>query len=168
MWLRFFDSRLHDIRKLSGGDFAVPYLLGFKSERGRNYGRVFRQLETELSRLRRTDGRRLVVYVITHGQCHLPPELVEKLAGHAFLYGIIILPSSAVRLDWLPLLQRSQIVDAAALKSRESRRSRALDILADAGADSHQRGTVAASGRGGPDPRPGGGAAASVRAALDE
>ena len=135
VWLRFFDSRLHDVRKLSGGDFAVPYLLGFKSQRGRNYGRVFRQLESEITRLRREDGRRLVLYVITHGQCHLPPEIVERLAAQAFLYGIIILPSSEVKLDWLPLLSRHQIVDAAALGSRQARRSRALDILADAGED---------------------------------
>lgn len=132
VWLRFFDSRLHDVRKLSGGDFAVPYLIGFRSERGRNYSRVFRQLLPELVRLRQGESRRLVVYIITHGQCHLPPDLVEKMAAQAFLYGIFIMPSSEMRLDYLPLLSRHQVVDAASLTSREGRKSRALDILSDA------------------------------------
>jgi hypothetical protein len=135
VWLRFFDSRLHDVRHLSGGDFAVPYVLGFRSERGRNYGRVFRQFLVELTRLRQSESRRIVVYVITHGQCHLPPDVVEKLAQQAFLYGVFILPSSEVRLDYLPLLHRHQVVDAAALGSREGRKSRALDIIADTAAD---------------------------------
>ena len=131
VWMRFFDSRLHEVRRVSGSDFSVPYLLGFKSERGRNYGRVFRQLLVELDRLRRDDGRRIALYLITHGQCHLPVELVEQLADRALLYGVFILPSSALRLSYLPLLSRYQVVEAAALGSREGRRTRALDILDD-------------------------------------
>ena len=141
MWLRFFDSRLHDTQKFygpggglgSGHGAAVPYLLTFRSERGRNYGKVFRQLLVELSRLRREERRQVVVYLITHGQCHLPVELVEQLGRQAYLYGIFMLPSSEVRLEYLDSLSRYQIVQASALASREGRRARALDILADVG-----------------------------------
>jgi hypothetical protein len=133
VWVRFFDSRLYDTQKIVGGDVAAPYLLCFKSDRGRNYGKVFRQLLVELQRLKREEKRQVVVYVITHGQCHLPVELVEQLAQEAFLYGIFILPSSDVTLEYLGALHRHQIVDADQLASRKGRRDRALDILEDAG-----------------------------------
>jgi hypothetical protein len=134
VWLRFFDSRLHEVVKARGGGFPVPYLLSFRSERGRNYGKVFRQLLLELTRLRQEQRRRVVVYVITHGQCHIPTDLVAALAQQCFLYGIIILPSSTVTLEWLPFLHRHQIVESTQLASRAVRRDRALDIVSDAGA----------------------------------
>ena len=134
VWLRFFDSRLYDVQRLANADQVVPYLLCFKSERGRNYGKVFRQLLVELVRLKRDESRQVVVYLVTHGQCHLPPELVEQLARQAYLYGIFILPSSEVKLEYLSTLHRYQVVDAGQLASREGRKNRALDILADAGA----------------------------------
>jgi hypothetical protein len=56
VWLRFFDSRLHEVVKARAGGFPVPYLLSFRSERGRNYGKVFRQLLLELTRLRRASA----------------------------------------------------------------------------------------------------------------
>ena len=133
IWMRFFDSRLHEIVKVGrGGGVPVPYLLSFRSERGRNYGKVFRQLLIELTRIKRDQKRRVVVYIITHGQCHIAPELAVALTQQAYLYGIIILPSSEVSLDFLPLLQRSQIVESNALSSRAGRRDRALDIVDDA------------------------------------
>ena len=133
IWLRFFDSRLHELVKASrGAQFPVPYLLSFRSEHGRNYGKVFRQLLLEITRLRREQRRRIVVYIITHGQCHIAPDLVATLAQQAFLYGIIILPSSEVELEFLPLLHRNQIVDSPSLQSRSQRRDRALDIVVDA------------------------------------
>lgn len=133
IWMRFFDSRLHEIVKISrSGQVPVPYLLSFRSERGRNYGKVFRQLLLELTRIHREQRRRVVLYIITHGQCHIATELVATMAQQAFLYGIIILPSSEVALDFLPLLQRHQIVESTALASRAGRRDRALDIVSDA------------------------------------
>ena len=44
--MRFFDARLHDLLRVtrSGANYATPYLLCFRSDRGRNYARVFRQL----------------------------------------------------------------------------------------------------------------------------
>jgi len=69
VWVRFFDSRLYDVVKMSrSGSISVPYLLCFRSERGRNYGKVFRQLLLELTRLRQ-DQRRLLV---RHRQAELP------------------------------------------------------------------------------------------------
>jgi hypothetical protein len=130
IWLRFFDSRLYDVVKVArSGAFSVPYLLTFRSERGRNYGKVFRQLLLELGRLKREARRRVVLYVITHGQCHIPVELVAQMKQLAYLYGIIILPSQEVSLDYLSYFDKVQIVSAEALASREGRKDRALDIV---------------------------------------
>lgn len=135
IWMRFFDSRLHELVKVGrSGQVPVPYLLSFRSDRGRNYGKVFRQLVLELTRLRRDQRRRVVLYIITHGQCHIATEVVASLAQQAFLYGIIILPSSEVSLEFMPLLHRHQIVDSKALGSRAGRRDRALGIVRDASA----------------------------------
>ncbi len=135
IWLRFFDSRLHEIIKMSrGSSFPVPYLLSFRSEHGRNYGKVFRQLGLELTRIKREQRRNIVVYLITHGQCHVEPELIAALGQNASLYGIIILPSSELSLDFLPLLDRQQIVEGDTFQSRAGRRERALDIVDNASA----------------------------------
>jgi hypothetical protein len=133
IWVRFFDSRLHETVKIGrSGQVPVPYLLSFRSERGRNYAKVFRQLLVEVTRLRREQRRRVVMYVITHGQCHIEPELVSALKQQAFLYGIVTLPSSEQLPEFVPLLDRSQIVHADALTSRAERQRRALDIVGDA------------------------------------
>ncbi len=133
IWLRFFDSRLHELIKVARGkEFPVPYLLSFRSEHGRNYGKVFRQLLLEMARLKREHNRDVVLYIITHGQCHVSPELISALAQQAFLYGIIILPSSELSLEFLPLLNRQQIVEDSTFASRAGRRDRALDIIDDA------------------------------------
>ena len=58
IWLRFFDSRLHprlDLGRAARRD--LPRLLGFRSERGRNYARVFWDLAVEVARLTREEGR---------------------------------------------------------------------------------------------------------------
>jgi hypothetical protein len=139
VWLRFFDSRLYDVQRVTAGDVAAPYLLCFRSERGRNYARVFRQLAVELRRQRGAERREIVLYIVTHGQCHIPVELVQQLRAEAYLYGIFVLPSSSMRLDYQDLLHRSQIVDADTLASRKGRRDRALEIVADAGSPSVSR-----------------------------
>ncbi len=133
IWMRFFDSRPHEIIKANRGvNFPVPYVLSFRSERGRNYGKVFRQLLMEITRLKRDQKRKIVLYIITHGECHISTELVAALSQHAYLYGIIILPSSELTLEFLPLLDRYQIVESTSLTSRVDRRERALDIVGDA------------------------------------
>ena len=133
VWLRFFDSRLYEIIRIDERkEASVPYLLCFRSERGRNYGRVFHQLAAELEQFRRRDGRPVVVYLITHGECHISTELVERLRQLAYLYGVFILPSSTMHLDYLPLLTRHQIVSRESLSSRQSSVDRALEIVDDA------------------------------------
>lgn len=133
VWLRFFDSRLHEIVKVTrSGQVPVPYLLSFKSERGRNYGKVFRQLSSELARSRRDQARQTVLYIVTHGQCHVPPELITELAHHAFLYGILISPSTQELPEFVPALHRHQIVSPEIFGSRQGRQRRALDIVSDA------------------------------------
>src|SRR5882724_248977 len=133
IWVRFFDSRLHETIKIArSGQVPVPYLLSFRSERGRNYGKVFRQLLIEVTRLRREQKRRVVMYTITHGQCHIEPELISALKQQAFLYGVVVLPSSDHLPEFVPLLDRSQIVSGEVLTNRAERQRRALDIVGDA------------------------------------
>ncbi len=116
----------------------LPYLLGFRSQRGRNYGRVFADLASELLALRRsTTGPRplVTVYLLTHGECHIPLEVVRTLRRQATLYGVFILPSGELQLEYLQLLHRYQIVLEDALSSTTARRARALSIVSDATAD---------------------------------
>lgn len=135
VWIRFFDSRLYDVVKVTrSGSSSIPTLLTFRSERGRNYGKVFRQIFFEVSRLRREAHRHVALYVFTHGQCHIPVELVAQLKRVAYLYGVILLPSREVALDYLPLFDRHQIVTAETLASREGRKKQALGILRESSA----------------------------------
>jgi hypothetical protein len=133
VWVRFFDSRLHEVHKLARASAVpVPYLLSFRSERGRNYGKVLRQLLVELTRVHREQRRRIVVYLVTHGQAHLEPELIGALRRLAFVYGIVILPSTDELPEFVGALDRQQVVTADALASRAGRQRRALDIVGDA------------------------------------
>jgi len=135
VWFRFFDARLHETVKVSrSGQVPVPYILSFRSERGRNYAKVFRQLLIEVTRLRRDQRRRVVVYIVTHGQCHIAPELIAALRQQAYLYGILIQPSQDELPEFVGMLDRHQVVEPEALTSRAGRQRRALDIVDDAGA----------------------------------
>ncbi len=147
VWMRFFDARLYDVVRFSknGADYATPYVLSFRTDRGRNYSRVFRQFLLELQRLRREARRQVVVYIITHGQCHIPVETAQAMAKMASLYGVFILPSTEVQLDYLQHLHRHQVVNDSVLTSQKDRRDRALQIVEDA---AHQRDGTAR--RGGP------------------
>ncbi|HEY4184777.1 MAG TPA: hypothetical protein VGP07_06885 [Polyangia bacterium] len=132
VWFRFFDSRLYD--RLDIGRHArreLPRLLSFRSERGRNYARVFADLSAEVSRLRFEEGRDVAVTFITHAECHIPRATVETLARDASLYGVFVLPSRPLRLDYLPLLHRHQIVTPETLARAGAGRRRALDIVDD-------------------------------------
>jgi hypothetical protein len=135
VWLRFFDSRLHDLVKIQrGGAMQVPYLLCFKSERGRNYARVFRQLTAELARHRRDRKRKVVLYILTHGECHIPVEIVTQLRQLAVLYGVFVLPSQGMAIDYAQLLHHAEIIDDDSLSNRAERRRRALGFVEIAGA----------------------------------
>ncbi|MEZ4369065.1 MAG: hypothetical protein R2939_22700 [Kofleriaceae bacterium] len=134
IWLRFFDSRLHELVKAPRAALVpVPYLLSFRSERGRNYGKVFRQLLVELERLGRDRRRQVVLYVVTHGHCHIAPEIVSALRQHAYLYGIVIQPSGELP-EWSSAFDRCQVVTLESLGSRTGQKRRALDIVTDASA----------------------------------
>jgi hypothetical protein len=133
VWLRFFDSRLHprlDLGRMARRD--LPRLLGFRSERGRNYARVFADLAVEVQRLARDEGRDVAVTFITHGACHIPTATVQALAAAAHVYGIFVLPSRPLDLDYLPHLHRHQVVTASSLAKTGDRRRRALEIVDDA------------------------------------
>jgi hypothetical protein len=133
VWLRFFDSRLHerlDIGRAARRD--LPRLLTFRSERGRNYARVFSELLVEVERLRHEQGREVAITFITHAECHIPVPIVEELARLASLYGVFVLPSRPVELEYLSRLHRHQIVTADMLVEPASRRRRALDIVDEA------------------------------------
>jgi hypothetical protein len=132
VWVRFFDSRLYerlDIGRASRRE--LPRLLGFRSERGRNYARVFADLAAELARLRRDQTRDIALTFITHAECHIPVATVESLARDAYLYGIFILPSKPIDLEYLPKLHRYQVVTAESLSRAAEKRRRALEIIED-------------------------------------
>lgn len=133
VWLRFFDSRLYSVLKMNkNAESAVPHLLCFKSERGRNYDRVFQTLASEIKRMIRREKRQVVIYMITHGQCHVRNELIKELANLVELYGVFILPSSHLHLDYLSDLHRYQIVGHDVFTSKERKVDRALEIVDDA------------------------------------
>ena len=81
VWVRFFDSRLHpriDLGRSARRD--LPRLLSFRSQRGRNYARVFADLAVEVGRLVRDEGRDVAITFITHGNCQIPVATVKALA----------------------------------------------------------------------------------------
>lgn len=126
--LRFFDSRLYEGVRVTGtGSAEVPYALQFRAERGRNYARVIRQLNQELAMPRRKGGPSLV-YLLTHGECQLPPEEVQILASRAPIYGVFILPSGPLALPYLDSLHRIHVIDSDAI-SHGRRAHKARQIM---------------------------------------
>jgi hypothetical protein len=136
VWVRFFDSRLHD--RLDVGRAPrreLPRFLTFRSERGRNYARVFGDLAVEIARLRRESPREIALTFISHAECHVPLPTIEALARDATLYGIFVLPSGPLELDYLSRLHRHQVVTAESLARAAEKRRRALEIVEDAALD---------------------------------
>lgn len=130
VWLRFFDSRLSE--RLDVGRAPrreLPRFLTFRSERGRNYARVFSDLAAELKSLRRESGREIALTFISHAECHIPLATVDALAREAALTGIFVLPSKPIELDYLPRLGRYAIVTAETLARAGEKRRRALEIV---------------------------------------
>jgi hypothetical protein len=138
VWLRFFDSRLYDPQharpgRRGKGGISVPYVLCFRGERGRNYAKVFTLLADDLQRLARREKRSPILYLLTHAECHVPLETIERLRSLARLYGIFMLPSEGeLHLEYLSRLHTVQVVDESALVDRDARARRALDIIDDA------------------------------------
>jgi hypothetical protein len=92
---------------------------------------VFAELATEVGRLRREQGRDVALTFITHAECHIPTPTVEALARDAYLYGIFILPSKPIDLEYLTKLNRYQVVTAESLSRAAEKRRRALEIVED-------------------------------------
>jgi hypothetical protein len=132
--LRFFDSRLYEpLRVGRGRALNIPQLLCFRSERGRNYGRVFKQVVAEVERIRRDRHRQVVVYILTHGECHVPREIIARLRRSALLHGVFLLPSRPLTLDYVTDLHRHQVVTRESVATPGRRKQRALEIVDAAG-----------------------------------
>lgn len=145
--VRFFDGRLHEPVVLSAGQAslgtALPYLLSFRSSRGRHYGRVFSDLLRELQGQRqplppsgnpgtgRPAGYKVqALHILTHGECHVSTATVQGLSNLVDLHGVFILPSSELSLDYLPLLTSSAIITDEDLRQPEARARRAMGVVA--------------------------------------
>jgi hypothetical protein len=163
VYLRFFDGRLHPPLPMSSGaatptamasaarshaaQHALLALLLFRSQRGRNYRRVFEDLLRELRAPRRSapspapsagslggatgaaGSVRPTVYFLTHGECHIPSKTVQDLAALADLYAVFVRPSGELSVDYLPWLRRYHIVADDTLTQPEERRRHALGII---------------------------------------
>jgi hypothetical protein len=131
VWLAFFDSRLHrrvDAAALAGRE--LPYFLCFRSERGRNYARVFNEVRDDLARTQRQGPRReAAITFITHGECHIPTSLLQTIRRTAAVFGIFVLPSQPLALDYLDLLSGHQVITPEAMVHPAERRRRALDVV---------------------------------------
>ena len=145
VYFRFFDSRLYDAqrtrsrRRAQDAVVNVPYVLCFKGEHGRNYAKVFGLLANELARIAKRDRRTPILYILTHAECHVPLDTIERLRNVADLYGVFMLPSQGeLDLEYLPRLRTVQVVDEASLAQREARARRALDIVDDAAGEERQ------------------------------
>jgi len=136
VYFRFFDSRLYEPqharsrRRAHEGGINIPYVLCFKGEHGRNYAKVFGMLANDLARLAKRERRTPILYMLTNAECHVPIDTIERLRSIARLYGIFMLPSQGeLDLEYLPRLHTYQVVDEAALRMREARARRAMDII---------------------------------------
>ncbi|MCC6876716.1 MAG: hypothetical protein IT378_20605, partial [Sandaracinaceae bacterium] len=139
VYFRFFDSRLYEAqharsrKRAQDAGVNVPYVLCFKGEHGRNYSKVFGMLANDLSRLAKRERRTPILYILTHAECNVPLDTIERLRTIARLYGVFMLPSQGeLDLEYVPRLHTVQVVDEASLKQREARARRAMDIIDDA------------------------------------
>lgn len=128
--LRFFDAQLYQAIEVDTG-FSVPYLLSFRSERGRNYKKVFEQILFDIRRIKEREKQEVILYILTHGQCHIPKDLVMRLREVAYLFGVYILPGDPIELEYLDILHKSRLIQSDALQSTSNRKRAAIDILSE-------------------------------------
>src|SRR5690606_22788130 len=108
VYFRFFDSRLYDVqharaKRRNEAGVDVPYGISCKGEHGRNYAKVFALLANDLARVAKREKKTPILYVLTHAECHVPIETIERLRDVAMLYGIFMLPSTGkLDLEYLP------------------------------------------------------------------
>ena len=130
VWLRFFDSRLYERQELTASRMRIPYLLCFRSERGRNTTRVFSELERELARLMRESPKEVVVTFITHGRCQVDAKVIDTLKGKATLSGVFVTTQTdELQLDWLDRLHSKHVIAPDVLGNKSARKGEALKIL---------------------------------------
>ena len=134
VWVRFFDSRLHpriDLGRSARPRSAAPAGLPFaarpklrarvrRSGASRSAGWCATRVGTSRSRSSRTAPARF----------RSPRS--RRWRAQVRLYGIFVLPSGPLELDYLPFLHRSQVVTAASLGRTADKRRRALEIVEDA------------------------------------
>ena len=84
-------------------------------------------------------------YLLTHGECQLPVDEVQQLASRAPIYGVFILPSDRLELEYLDHLYRVHIIDDEAL-SYQRRAQRARQIISDV-ESGYDRASARAGGR---------------------
>ncbi|MEW5850653.1 MAG: hypothetical protein AB2A00_17840 [Myxococcota bacterium] len=129
VWMRFFDSRLHERMEITPRSLRLPHILCYRSERGRNAPRVFEELDLEVGRLVRDEGWDVIITLITHGRLAIPEPLVDRLAQKASIFGVFVLPSQPVDLPYFNRLARKHIVGADVLEDPQARTRAALDVL---------------------------------------
>lgn len=130
VWLRFFDSRLYERQELSASKMRIPYLLCFRSERGRNTTRVFSELEHELARLMRESPKEVVVTFITHGRTQVDGKVMDTLKGKATLNGVFVTTrDDELQLDWIDRLSNHHVIAPDVLGDKSARKGAALQIL---------------------------------------
>lgn len=141
--VRCFDGRIHEGGRVDQQPARLaPYLLSFRSQRGRNYGQVLRDLVSEYAGRGRgairssgpgsgSDGEpsEICTYLLTHGEFHVAPELLASVRRHAFLYGVFLFPGGELLQEALPLFHRVQVVREDVLASEAAQRERALAVL---------------------------------------
>ncbi|MFZ9887666.1 MAG: hypothetical protein ACO3JL_09190, partial [Myxococcota bacterium] len=117
-------------QELSSSRLRIPYLLCFRSERGRNPSRVFLEVERELSRVQRESPKEVVVTFITHGRCQIDPRVVESLRTRATLCGVFVMPTGGdVSLEYVDKLHQTYVIKADVLQDKSKRQAEALRIL---------------------------------------
>ena len=134
VWLSFFDSRLHRrVEAAALGGRELPYLLCFRSEQGRNYGRVFGELRDELARpgdeaAGRAGGHHL----------HHPRRVPHPAAPSCRRCGArrrCTASSCCPRSRWISSTCRCcrghQVISAESIAQPAERRRRALDVVSD-------------------------------------
>jgi hypothetical protein len=131
VWLRFFDSRLHERMELTARSLKVPQILCFRSERARNGPRVFEELEADVGRLIREEGKDVLITFITHGRLAIPEPALERLKSKAHVFGVFVLPSQELDLPYVRHLTRSHVVNAEALQDPTARAAAAMNVLQD-------------------------------------
>jgi len=129
VWLRFFDSRLHERLEITQRTLRLPHILTFRSERGRNAARVFEELDLEVGRLTREEAKDVIITFITHGRLSIPDAVVERLTQKAAVFGVFVLPSQPMDLPYTRRLRKAHVIGAEMLLDPQARTSAALGVL---------------------------------------